>query len=182
MNTTTDRKGHCGSLGAAIAKTLAVLWTAWSANALADRPTPEAFHMMAIEDSAYGQLVTKGRYEEAIERIESRSIRSEAFAAQNNLCVAYAKTMALYKAVVACEAALEVREVRKPATQFHSPAARQRLRDRAIALSNRGVLRFVIGDPEGAREDFEASIALDSGLDEPNENLLHLETSSVARR
>ena len=57
MNTTTDRQGHCGSLRAAIATTLAVLLTAWSANTLADRPSPEAFQMMAIEDSAHGELV-----------------------------------------------------------------------------------------------------------------------------
>lgn len=182
MNTTTDRKGHCGSLRAAIATTLAVLLTAWSANARAVQASPDAFQMMAIEDSAHGKLVTKGRYEEAIERIESRSSRSKAFAAQNNLCVAYAKTMALYKAVVACETALEARELRKPATHFHLPASRRILRDRAIALSNRGVLRFVMGDLDGAREDFEVAIALNSGLEEPEENLLRLETASVARR
>ena len=182
MNITTDRKGHCGPLRAAIATTLAVLLTAWSANALADRPSLDTFQMMAVEDSAQGKLVVEGRYEEAIERLETRSIRNRSFAAQNNLCVAYAKTMALYKAVVACETAIEARKLRKPATHHHLPASRQMLRDRAVALSNRGVLRFVMGDPEGAREDFEASVALKSGLDEPDENLLHLETASVARR
>lgn len=138
--------------------------------------------MMAIEDSAQGALVKAGRYEEAIKRISARPVRGDAFAANNNLCIAYAKTMALYEAVIACEAAVDSRELRKRAAFQHSSVARQKLRDRAIALSNRGVLRFAIGDLEGAREDFEASIALDSGLEEPGENLLRLQAASIARR
>lgn len=175
MNTTTHRKIHCGPLGTAVA----VLLAAWSSTAIAD-DDKAAFRMMAIENTAQGDLVTAGRYEEAIEKITARRISKREFDKYNNLCVAYAKTRALYEAVVACETALEARKRYDAPSYFRSSYEKLQVRDRAVALSNRGVLRAVMGDKDGAREDFEASLALDADLEEPAENLALLAARNVA--
>jgi hypothetical protein len=49
--------------------------------------------------------------------------------------------------------------------------------DRALALSNRGVIRAT-GDDSGARQDFELAIKLGRKLSAPVENLARLETEA----
>jgi Tfp pilus assembly protein PilF len=50
--------------------------------------------------------------------------------------------------------------------------------DRALALSNRGVIRAITGDDSGARQDFELAIKLGRNLRAPTENLARLETEA----
>jgi len=159
-----------------LAVTTGALWLAGSAGvslAADEDEDRSGFHMMAIADRAAGELVTSGRFAEAIERITARGF-SSGFDAQNNLCVAYTKTGKLERARVACDAAIEERRTDRAAVAGYSAATRGERRDRAIALSNRGVLRVVLGDLDGAREDFEKSAELDGRLDEPAANLARL--------
>lgn len=143
---------------------------------LAD-PAPSGLRMMAIENRAHGKLLTSGRYVEAIEKISAHRDRIERFERHNNLCVAYTKTRDLQKAAAACEAALETREGVTAQNASYWSSNRLKLRDRAIALSNRGVLRAVTGDMDGAREDFSAAAKLSDELDEPLENLALIATA-----
>ncbi len=147
------------------------LLACWSAGSVAGEQQPPTFRMMAIENLAGGDLVTEGRYAEAIEKITARRVSASDFAAHNNLCVAYVKTKALDKAAAACEAAIELRSRDADPGYLHSAVVRQKLRDRAIALSNRGVLRAITGDVTGARDDFEKSAKLADDIDEPLINL-----------
>lgn len=172
MKTTTHRySGHAAKAAFALFIALS------SAGAMADE-SPDAFTMTAIEPEAAGELVTAGRYAEAIEQITSR--RATSFVMQNNLCVAYAKSKAVTEAFAACEAALNVRRTVTAPTYLYSTVIAKKQRDRAIALSNRGVLRAVTGDVDGARADFEESLELYSTFDAAEANLAQLQKRLTA--
>lgn len=135
------------------------------------------FHMMAVIDSASGELLTDGKYRQAIDKISAKKRQRNSFAAHNNLCVAYTKTRSFDEASEACDAAVQKRRRVGTTTAPYAPALRgASARDHAVALSNRGVLRAVTGDIKGAREDFEASLALSDDFEEPQQNLVRLET------
>ena len=134
-----------------------------------------AFRMMAITNASQGKLVVKGRYETAIRRLEARVSARDTFELHNNLCVAYTKTSEMENAMQSCDAAVDAAGVNAKRTRHNDSFFRQRhLRDAAIALSNRGVLRAVTGDKQGARADFERSLALFDELKEPRINLAYL--------
>ncbi len=123
--------------------------------------------MAVVSNDAHGRRVTSGRYEQAIQRITHGGQRTRAkFADQNNLCVAYAKTVEMEKAVAACDSAVEqVRKRAKRAMRSTDPfgARKQAFKnDLSMALSNRGVLRAVVGQTDLARQDFVAAIELQS--------------------
>lgn len=142
---------------------------------------PSVYEMSVIEDTAQGRRLTKGDYTNAIEELEAPALFDRAtFAKSNNLCVAYTMTMKFDEAALACDAALEIRErVRLPAPWYASAINRTKVRDKALALSNRGVLRAVTGDVAGARADFERAIALEAELDAPEANLIRLDAKAV---
>lgn len=139
-----------------------------SGTTLAHEDVSEPFTMAVITDTALGDRVQSGRYEQAISKLTGSRIHSfDKFARQNNLCVAYAKTVDLTNAVAACDAAIaKVREREELAHKRprRSHAARAYRSDLAIALSNRGVLLAVQGDIDEAKEAFEAAIELKSGI------------------
>ena len=125
--------------------------------------------MTVISDDAYGKTVTKGEYEQAIDRITRNGRRiPKRFAGQNNLCVAYTKTNEIEKARIACDAAIssiERRGVRASiGTWYYSAAVHAYQSDLAVALSNRGVLLAAIGDADLAEQDFVAAIELKTAL------------------
>ena len=55
-------------------------------------------------------------------------------------------------------------------------------RNVALALSNRGVLRLLIGEGEQAREDFHEARILRSGIAAPRRNLQYLAARAEARQ
>lgn len=128
--------------------------------------------MTVIADKAQGEQVVSGQYEDAIAAITApKSQNRDSFAASNNLCVAYTKMNDLAKATAACADALQVSE-NKFGPWYDAPRMR---RDRALALSNRGVIRAITGDDSGARQDFELAIKLGRKLSAPMANLARLE-------
>jgi Flp pilus assembly protein TadD len=131
--------------------------------------------MTVIADMAQGEQVVSGQYEDAIAAITSPNTRNrDSFAASNNLCVAYTKMNDLTKATAACADALQVSK-----NTFGPWYDASRMRsDRALALSNRGVIRAITGDDSGARQDFELAIKLGKNLSAPLENLARLETGA----
>lgn len=128
-----------------------------------------AFVMTVIEDQAQGDRVVQGDYESAIAGIVARK-NSGGFSASNNLCVAYTKTRKLSEAEQACEKALRKS---KTASGLRYDLAREK--DYAVALSNRGVVRALLGDTEGARQDFERAAKVTDVVTAPAENLALLD-------
>lgn len=148
-----------------------------SAPALAENPQPKLFTMAVISDDAYGITVTKGKYEQAIDRITRNGDRlARSFADQINLCVAYTKSHEIDKAGTACDAAIA--QVKKKETRVarikndRDPEVRAYRANLALALSNRGVLLAATGDADLAKKDFDAAIALQSRLTSIIENNL----------
>lgn len=144
-----------------------------SAEDLPDAPLT----MAVISDDAYGKAVTKGEYEQVIDRITKNGRRiAKRFAEQTNLCVAYTKSNDIEKARIACDAAIssvERRGVRAATGSWHYGAAVHAYQsDLAVALSNRGVLLAAIGDADLAERDFVAAIELETALTSTIENNL----------
>lgn len=148
-----------------------------SVSAQAEDPNV-AYTMIAITDASYGNKVTAGRYEQAIEKITTRRVRnSEFFESRTNLCVAYTKSGDLENASVACNDAIEY--VRKRVDSKKSTARipiAQRI-NLAAALTNRGVLHAISGEYDLARRDFVEAKGLRSGLSAPKASLARLESA-----
>ncbi len=141
-----------------------------SASSLAQQESSSAYQMAVIRDEAYGRVMLSGDYETGIAKISSyNKKREKTFAASNNLCVAYTLTQQFDDAAPACEAALTTSE--RYARHGSSPFRQQTTRDQAIAYSNRGVLRAVTGDFDGARQDFEFAAKVNADLDTAAANL-----------
>lgn len=135
-----------------------------------------AYVMTVIADKAQGEQVVSGEYREAIAAITSPHKRhKDAFAVSNNLCVAYTKSNDLAKANQSCAEALRMSKYK--IGQWYE-VARMR-NDQALALSNRGVIRAISGDEDGARKDFEQAIKLGKHLGAPAENLARLNSQGT---
>lgn len=133
--------------------------------------------MTVISDDAYGRMVTKGNYEQAIGRITRNGRRApDKFADQTNLCVAYTKRYEIEKARTACDAAVSAMEkagLRTGGNPWHNDASMDaRQSNLAVALSNRGVLLTATGEAARARRDFLAAIQLESAVTSIAENNL----------
>lgn len=138
------------------------------------------YTMTAIIDSSFGQAVTSGRYQQAIEKITAqRAGTRETFESQNNLCVAYTKVGDFDNASLACNLAVEKmrkRTERKRTTRRGQYAEFSRA-DRvylAVALTNRGVLHAVNGDLDDAQRDFTEASEIKVDVWQPQVNLSRL--------
>lgn len=137
----------------------------------ADTPQP-SYVMTVISDEAEGQKMIAGDYAEAIAAITTPKGRPRtSFSVNNNLCVAYTKTNDLSSAEAACADALRASRVVFN-VWYESPRKRG---DHAVALSNRGVIRAISGDVDGARSDFEQARKLNDNLAAAADNLARLE-------
>ena len=168
-----DRVGSVARVVCALS--LAVACTpAWS-----DTGKPN-YEMAFFSDSAQGSKILTGKYEQAIEKINSKAGHRDVLHVKTNLCVAYTKAGNIDEAAVACEeavaAAKSFRKVRRSDLSVETPA-QVRSRYLAIALSNRGVLKAVMGDYEAARADFDAALAQQSRIKSVEANIEKLETA-----
>jgi len=179
MKTSTDMKET-----RAFAVTCAILLGSVFSMPVTAQETPAAAYTMAVvKNEAYGQRVTAGKYEQAIDKITRGGARvKDRFADQVNLCVAYAKTKDIENANASCNAALaglkrqEARATRSKRTLVYSNYQR----DLAVALSNRGVLFAVSGDRARAKESFAAAIELQTSVSHiAKSNLEHLKQSAL---
>lgn len=139
---------------------------------LANADTQQPYVMTVIADKAEGRKVIAGDYAEAIAEITAPEARQRnSFAVSNNLCVAYTKANDLSSAGQACADAL--RASRTVANAWYESDRKRG--DRALALSNRGVIRAIRGDLDGARSDFERAVRLNDSLTAAADNLARLE-------
>lgn len=174
MNRPASRKARIGA-GAAGVLLAATLQFPSTQLARADDSQP-GFVMTVIADRARGDQVMSGDYVAAIAGITSPKARHwDSFAVSNNLCVAYTKLNDLASADQACaDALLTSRE-----TPGEWNGSQRKRGDRAVALSNRGVIRAVSGDAEGARSDFERARELNEGLAAAAQNLARLDRDTA---
>ncbi len=135
----------------------------------------EHFEMAVIEDIAYGKDIVDGDLDQAIAGIEARSYsKNEAFAVNNNLCVALTMKADFEKAAEVCETAVEVSKSRLSIEKDFGFSVGTR--NYAMALTNRGVLRLVTGEKELAKADFELARTMRAGISAPRNNLEYYAT------
>ncbi len=168
-----DRVGTVAKVVCALS--LAVACTpAWS-----DTGKPN-YEMAFFSDAAQGAKILSGNYDQAIDKINTKSNAGHALHVKTNLCVAYTKSGDIEAAEVACEeaviAAKTFRKIRRSDLAVETPA-QTRARFVAIALSNRGVLHAVKGDLDAARADFDAALAQQARVSSVRANIEKLETA-----
>lgn len=162
----------CINLRSAIAALVTTAFYLCSGNVLHAGEDGLAYTLTAIEDLNYGEQIIAGEYETAIEGILSSSkIRRNAFEAQTNLCVAFTRTGDFDRAGTSCDSALEALGDRRLSATYSRRTQEKYL---ALALSNRGVLHAVSGEPELARRDFTRAAKLRFDLNVVDINLARL--------
>lgn len=148
--------------------------------ALAGAPE-DNFKMIALIDQAEGELIVAGDYRKAIDKLAASGLRSTSFSAHNNLCVAYTKEKKLEQAEIECNKAVALRNsINTAINPYMDTNTRNKARDKAIALSNRGVLHAIKGDQQRALQDFETSLQVYDRLRDVRENLALLNVQAVA--
>lgn len=164
-------KRYSGLLSTAAGATLLAL----SAGAAA---AEAGYEMSSYVDSPSGRRVLAGDYEGAIDlaslrvaapKLETRLMES------SNLCVAYTLTSDFDAAREACDEAVTLAkrvDARESHLTFRSAS------ETARAMTNRGVLRAVVGDAAGAESDFREAAAMAGLSSAPGRNLAHLESAS----
>lgn len=158
---------------------LAAVLLSGTARAGTDDPV---FTMNAIQDAASGKAILAGRYAAAIDRIDvTRGSAINRFFAANNLCVAQVKAGELAAAAESCD--LAVASIRSAMDGLRSglhyaPRELAYRKFLAIALSNRGVLHAVAGDPSLAHADFADAANLETPARSPEVNLARLASAA----
>lgn len=141
-------------------------------------PAVAAYEMEAYTNWPGGKEIVAGDYGAAIDKAASSAHASSwvGLVATTNLCVAHTVRRELTAASAACERAVELakREDAAVGSRFARTSAT------AKALTNRGVLRAVRGDADGAAGDFRKAVAL-RGTEAPARNLAYLESLPPSR-
>lgn len=141
-------------------------------------PDIKPFAMTVYEDSAYGHSILNGKFDRAIEKLSANSKATSIAKNATNLCVAYAKSRELDKAIAACDIAVAELTSKKLSMDKHPNRQVEfrasMLAELSIALSNRGVLFAVKGEHEKARKSFLTAIQLDFDRSQAQENLVRL--------
>lgn len=147
-------------------------------NASAETNEPR-YTLNAISDTAQGEKILAGNYQEAIEKIDPDPRRArDRFFSATNLCVAHILSRDLDGAAPYCDSAIAEYENAisvRPNGLALSIGKRAQQRYLSIALSNRGVLHAMRGEEDRARADFEKAIGLRPSVPAPEVNLARLE-------
>ncbi|MEM1411238.1 MAG: hypothetical protein AAGH19_02690, partial [Pseudomonadota bacterium] len=124
------------------------------------------------EATPQGQLLIQGDWEGA--EAMNETVSATRFAALNDRCVSLTVARDFDRAEVVCDDALRAAhrsEVFRSQRTTGALAGSDRRTNRAMAYTNRGVLRAFQGKGEGAREDFEMAVRLDASLEAAAANL-----------
>jgi hypothetical protein len=154
--------------------TVASAWSFGAASADAD-----SFELGSYLNHPGGKEIVARDYAGAIKSasIAKSSTGLDPLVGATNLCVAYTATGAFPDAREACDRAVDLarREDSLSVGRIPSGTAASR------ALSNRGVLRALVGDSAGAASDFRAAAKLANAWPAAGRNLAHLESSPAHR-
>ena len=125
------------------------------------------YEMVVVGNQAFGDLVSKGKYQLAVKRINS-SGNFTPHATATNQCVALTMLGEYDKAEAQCDEATKLAEQTPPRGR---DSINQAKAQRAFAYSNRGVMRMLSGNVSGAREDFLTAVERKADLRTPTRNL-----------
>jgi len=147
--------------------------------AIADEERHNQYEMVAVGNQAFGDLVTKGEYQLAVNRITGRH-NNAPYATATNLCVALTMLGRYDQAEPRCDEAIKLADkVPVPAPKGWK-GINQVASQRAFAYSNRGVMRIVSGNVNGAAEDFLTAIERKANLRAPTQNLAKANIETTA--
>jgi Flp pilus assembly protein TadD len=158
----------------AILSTLLVTAIALPGHVMAEDSTIAHFEMIAIDNEISGRLVAGGDYEKAIDWLKVR-YNQHPFANATNLCTAYAMLGQFDEAESHCDDAIAL-----AGDAAESGGIELHRLQRAVAHSNRGVLRMLRGDAIGAETDFRVAVNVKADLAAPTRNLAHVHTGSAS--
>ena len=121
---------------------------------------PDAFVLVAYSNRAGGTQITNGEYLTATQQTDV-SLQSDPGALATNHCVAFAMSEQLAQAQLACDSAVQAAQNEQAQLPAGDPRSRvQAANSRAVAYSNRAVLRWLNADAQGARQDLARAQAL----------------------
>lgn len=137
-----------------------------------------AFTLIAYSNAPGGEALLAGDYDTAISiaKPQRRRVGMRLFA-ETNLCVSYTITGMQDEAEAACGKAIKLASSSSSSVWTSIGETRAR---RALAYSNRGVMRAVTGDQEGAREDLSKAQRIDAERPAYAQNLARLEADNAA--
>jgi tetratricopeptide (TPR) repeat protein len=148
-------------------------------HANADEGSQVQYEMVVVGNDASGNLVSRGDYELAVNRITGRN-GSHPYAAATNLCVAYSMLGQFDQAEPKCDEAINAAE-NSPAGKPRNWKGRNQLATQhAFAYSNRGVMRILSGNVIGAEEDFRTALERKPNLRAPTQNLAKTQVETTA--
>lgn len=146
-------------------------------NAVAEN-SRTSYEILVVVNRASGDLVAKGKYQRAIDRIAGKP-NAYPFATETNLCVAYSMLEEFDEAASHCDDAIQLAEKAANSVR-NSRKRREEATDKwAHAYSNRGVLRAMRGDTNGATADFKSALALRADMGAPAHNLALLKVETT---
>lgn len=140
----------------------------------------ESLEMISYSNAPGGAEIAAGDFDAAIAAATGRLWRlnsESALIASTNLCVAYTMKRQIDAAEAACAEALS--RARSADRASRNSGRTTKAEATARALTNRGVLHAVAGDPLLAAEDFRAADRASGVWDVPGRNLESLEGSEA---
>ncbi|MEO0574483.1 MAG: hypothetical protein AAF004_03405 [Pseudomonadota bacterium] len=130
-----------------------------------------AFVMSAVENEAAGDEILAGDYAAAVTNLMGNArLIGDGFSKATNLCVSLTLGGQIDDAERQCSRALRYSRAHRRSLDGGAQAKRFH----AVALSNRGVLRAVSGDLDGAERDFERAAKISASIENAELNLEHL--------
>lgn len=157
-----------------IVSTLLTIGAIIPRQATANETSQLQYEMVVVGDQAFGNLVSKGDYQTAINRI-ARRYRHFPFASATNLCAAFSMLNEFEQAEPHCNEAIKLANKSTVPSPRGWKGRNQMTAQQAQAYSNRGVMRIMSGDEIGAEEDFQAAIERNAKLHAPARNLARVQ-------
>ena len=148
--------------------------TVLPAQATANEVSSAPYEMVVVGNLVSGDLVSKGDYQAAVDRITS-SYAGYPFATATNLCASLSILGFFDQAEPHCNEAVRLANQSAVPAPRRWKARKQVASQQALAYSNRGVLRILSGDASGAEQDFQAAIEHNAELPASARNLARVQ-------
>jgi len=145
----------------------------------ADEEHQIQYEMVVIRNHALGNLVSNGKYQLAVDRITGRR-NYEPYATATNLCAALTMLGKYDQAEPRCDEAIKLADKSPVPAPRGWKGINQLAAQRAIAYSNRGVMRILRGNVNEAEEDFLTAIERKANLRAPTRNLAKANVETTA--
>ena len=149
-------------------------FSGFTLQATADEPAQTKYEFVVVGNEAFGDLVSRGEYQLAIERINGRP-KAYPFATATNLCVSFSMIGQLDRAATQCDEALKQAEASSLPGPKRWNTRQQLATSWAIAYSNRGVFRALSGDLSGAAADFQMAVEHEAKMNAPTRNFARVQ-------